>query len=60
MKALTISKDITLAKVPETMDFLKQQILSGEIDPLEADHFLKCLEELVAASRKWLSDEQPL
>jgi len=49
MKALTISKDITLAKVPGTMDFLKQQILilDGEVDPLEADHFLKCLEELV-------------
>ena len=47
MNSLTISKDITLAHIPDTILFFKQQILNGVVDPLEADHFLKCLEELV-------------
>ena len=47
MDALTLNKNITLAQVPETAKLLKQQIVDGEVDPIAADYFLKCMEELV-------------
>jgi len=49
---LTLSKQMTLAQVPETAKALKDQIISGEVNPIQADYFLKCIEELAKNIRK--------
>ena len=49
---LVLSKDMTLDKVSETALMFKEQIIHGEVDPIQADYFLKCIEELAKEIRK--------
>ena len=59
MDLTIINKELRLDAVPETAKFLIQRIVDGEVDALQADYYLKCLEELINRVRK-NKDVQPL
>ena len=52
MDLTIINKELRLDAVPETAKFLIQRIVDGEVDALQADYYLKCLEELITRVRK--------
>jgi len=52
MSEIILSKEMTLAQVPESAESFIQQIVNGDVNPIRADYFLHCIEKLAETVRK--------